>query len=176
MITGTIESSPVLIISIITQTFARLSKLLSFFVCSVHIVKKTLQIQHKHSLQKVLQKCSWCLCFYVWTYVDSQLNNRQPSSSKDTTWFKSYNVSRHLSQLSRRNVSCGMLHLQSFLFRGLSLYCPLFQFREERFRATSESTNQRVLWWALAQTLILLCTGFWQMRHLKGFFEAKKLV
>ncbi|XP_020624519.1 transmembrane emp24 domain-containing protein 4-like [Orbicella faveolata] len=49
-------------------------------------------------------------------------------------------------------------------------------FREERFRATSESTNQRVLWWALAQTLILLCTGFWQMRHLKGFFEAKKLV
>ena len=51
-----------------------------------------------------------------------------------------------------------------------------FQFREERFRQTSESTNQRVLWWALAQTLILLVTGFWQMRHLKGFFEAKKLV
>ena len=51
-----------------------------------------------------------------------------------------------------------------------------FQFREERFRQTSESTNQRVLWWALGQTLILLVTGFWQMRHLKGFFEAKKLV
>jgi hypothetical protein len=51
-----------------------------------------------------------------------------------------------------------------------------FQFREERFRQTSESTNQRVLWWAIAQTCILLTTGFWQMRHLKGFFEAKKLV
>ncbi|CAH3014987.1 unnamed protein product [Porites evermanni] len=50
------------------------------------------------------------------------------------------------------------------------------RFREERFRQTSESTNQRVLWWALGQTLILLVTGFWQMRHLKGFFEAKKLV
>lgn len=50
------------------------------------------------------------------------------------------------------------------------------RYREERFRQTSESTNQRVLWWALLQTLVLLATGFWQMRHLKGFFEAKKLV
>ncbi|XP_071793682.1 transmembrane emp24 domain-containing protein 4-like [Asterias amurensis] len=50
------------------------------------------------------------------------------------------------------------------------------RYREERFRQTSESTNQRVLWWSLGQTVILLVTGFWQMRHLKGFFEAKKLV
>ncbi|XP_072026971.1 transmembrane emp24 domain-containing protein 4-like [Amphiura filiformis] len=50
------------------------------------------------------------------------------------------------------------------------------RYREERFRQTSESTNQRVLWWSIGQTCILLVTGFWQMRHLKGFFEAKKLV
>ena len=50
------------------------------------------------------------------------------------------------------------------------------RYREERFRQTSESTNQRVLWWALAQTAILLVMGAWQMRHLKSFFEAKKLV
>jgi len=50
------------------------------------------------------------------------------------------------------------------------------RYREERFRQTSESTNQRVLWWSIAQTIILLITGFWQIRHLKGFFEAKKLV
>jgi orotidine-5'-phosphate decarboxylase len=50
------------------------------------------------------------------------------------------------------------------------------RYREERFRQTSESTNQRVLWWSIAQTLILLVTGFWQMQHLKSFFEAKKLV
>jgi len=50
------------------------------------------------------------------------------------------------------------------------------RYREERFRETSESTNQRVLWWSIAQTVILLLTGLWQMRHLKGFFEAKKLV
>merc|ERR1712243_157054 len=46
----------------------------------------------------------------------------------------------------------------------------------QRFRQTSESTNQRVLWWALAQTGILLVMGAWQMKHLKSFFEAKKLV
>ncbi|XP_041979776.1 transmembrane emp24 domain-containing protein eca [Aricia agestis] len=48
--------------------------------------------------------------------------------------------------------------------------------REERFRQTSESTNQRVLWWSLLQTGVLLGIGYWQMRHLKSFFEAKKLV
>ncbi|RWS23040.1 Transmembrane emp24 domain-containing protein eca-like protein [Leptotrombidium deliense] len=50
------------------------------------------------------------------------------------------------------------------------------RYREERFRQTSESTNSRVLWWSFGQTLILLSMGFWQMRHLKSFFEAKKLV
>ena len=50
------------------------------------------------------------------------------------------------------------------------------RYREERFRQTSDSTNSRVLWWSIAQTFILVVTGFWQMRHLKSFFEAKKLV
>jgi len=50
------------------------------------------------------------------------------------------------------------------------------RYREEKFRGTSESTNKQVLWWAFIQTLVLFVTGFWQMRHLKGFFEAKKLV
>jgi len=50
------------------------------------------------------------------------------------------------------------------------------RYREERFRQTSESTNSRVLWWSLGQTVILLSMGFWQMKHLKSFFEAKKLV
>lgn len=34
-----------------------------------------------------------------------------------------------------------------------------FQYREERFRQTSESTNQRVLWWSLGQTCILVIMG-----------------
>jgi len=50
------------------------------------------------------------------------------------------------------------------------------RYREERFRQTSESTNNRVLWWSIGQTGILVIMGVWQMRHLKSFFEAKKLV
>jgi p24 family protein alpha len=50
------------------------------------------------------------------------------------------------------------------------------RYREERFRQTSESTNKRVLYWSLAQTAVLLVMGLWQMKHLKSFFEAKKLV
>ena len=48
--------------------------------------------------------------------------------------------------------------------------------RESRFRATSEITNSRVLWWSILQTTVLIFAGLWQMKHLKGFFEAKKLV
>ncbi|XP_059864260.1 transmembrane emp24 domain-containing protein 9 isoform X2 [Delphinus delphis] len=65
------------------------------------------------------------------------------------------------------------LHSNSTKF---SLFAGGMLWREERFRQTSESTNQRVLWWSILQTLILVAIGVWQMRHLKSFFEAKKLV
>uniref|UniRef100_A0A6A7G819 Emp24/gp25L/p24 family protein n=1 Tax=Hirondellea gigas TaxID=1518452 RepID=A0A6A7G819_9CRUS len=48
--------------------------------------------------------------------------------------------------------------------------------REEAFRDTSESTNSRVMWWSIIQTVILVLSGFFQMYHLKHFFRAKKLV
>nr|XP_004480458.2 transmembrane emp24 domain-containing protein 11 [Dasypus novemcinctus] len=48
--------------------------------------------------------------------------------------------------------------------------------REENFRTTSENTNSNVLCWAFAQTLILISVGLLQMKHLKDFFIAKKLV
>jgi p24 family protein alpha len=48
--------------------------------------------------------------------------------------------------------------------------------RELAFRDTSESTNTRVVWWSIIQTLILVLAGLWQITHLKNFFKAKKLV
>lgn len=56
------------------------------------------------------------------------------------------------------------------------LFYDLLQYREERFRQTSESTNSRVFWWSVTQTAVLLVMGAWQLKHLKSFFEAKKLV
>lgn len=70
----------------------------------------------------------------------------------------------------------GINQLFCLLVCFLTLFYICWQYREERFRMTSESTNQRVLWWSIAQTIILILTGVWQMRHLKSFFEAKKLV
>ncbi|KAM5272508.1 transmembrane emp24 domain-containing protein 11-like [Ctenodactylus gundi] len=48
--------------------------------------------------------------------------------------------------------------------------------REENFRVTSEATNSNVLWWAVTQTIIFISVGIFQMKHLKDFFIAKKLV
>ncbi|XP_034860343.1 transmembrane emp24 domain-containing protein 11 [Mirounga leonina] len=48
--------------------------------------------------------------------------------------------------------------------------------REENFRMISEDTNSNVLWWAFAQTLIFISIGIFQMKYLKDFFIAKKLV
>ncbi|KAM9086436.1 transmembrane emp24 domain-containing protein 11 isoform 2-T2 [Megaptera novaeangliae] len=48
--------------------------------------------------------------------------------------------------------------------------------REEEFRMTSEDTNSNVLWWAFAQTLIFISVGIFQIKYLKDFFIAKKLV
>lgn len=50
------------------------------------------------------------------------------------------------------------------------------QEKEESFRQISEDTNSKVLRWAVIQTVILLSVGFWQMKRLKDFFIAKKLV
>jgi len=50
------------------------------------------------------------------------------------------------------------------------------RYREERFRKTSESTNSRVFYWSFGQMIILIGMGMWQMKHLKSFFQAKKLV
>ncbi|RKP26921.1 emp24/gp25L/p24 family/GOLD-domain-containing protein [Syncephalis pseudoplumigaleata] len=48
--------------------------------------------------------------------------------------------------------------------------------REVAFRNQSELTNSRVVWWTIMQMLVLGGTCVWQMRHLKQFFVAKKLV
>nr|XP_033788409.1 transmembrane emp24 domain-containing protein 11-like [Geotrypetes seraphini] len=48
--------------------------------------------------------------------------------------------------------------------------------REEFFRQKSEDTNSNVLWWAVLQTIILISVGVWQIKCLKDFLIAKKLV
>merc|ERR1711907_894704 len=51
-----------------------------------------------------------------------------------------------------------------------------FKQREMEFRDESEETNARVMWFSFAQTIVLLVSGVWQIRHLQGFFQSKKMV
>ncbi|EIW68652.1 hypothetical protein TREMEDRAFT_31774 [Tremella mesenterica DSM 1558] len=46
---------------------------------------------------------------------------------------------------------------------------------EAEFRDLSEATNSRAVWWSLVQILVLVGTAIWQMRHLRVYFEDKKL-
>eukprot|EP00727_Mastigamoeba_balamuthi_P001767 m51a1_g11588 putative transmembrane emp24 domain-containing protein 9-like (470) ;mRNA; f:71096-73491 len=46
--------------------------------------------------------------------------------------------------------------------------------REETFRATSESTAHRVIWWAFLQFALLVGLCVWQLMSLKTFFKKKK--
>ncbi|CAJ0935841.1 unnamed protein product [Ranitomeya imitator] len=48
--------------------------------------------------------------------------------------------------------------------------------REEYYRRKSEDMNGNVLWWAIAQIVILTTVGIWQIKHLKDFLIAKKVV
>ncbi|CAH1106022.1 unnamed protein product [Psylliodes chrysocephalus] len=110
--------------------------------------------------------------------------------SNSTAWFSGSQLRVHLDiQVGEHAINYGEIvqkeKLSELQLRVRQLIDQVDQitkeqnyqrFREERFRQTSESTNSRVLWWSVTQTAVLLIMGTWQMRHLKTFFEAKKLV
>ncbi|KAI8888718.1 hypothetical protein K501DRAFT_239840 [Backusella circina FSU 941] len=48
--------------------------------------------------------------------------------------------------------------------------------REKEFRNLSELINSRVVWWTIAQIIVLGVVCVWQMQYFKNFFVAKKLV
>ncbi|KAI0305968.1 emp24/gp25L/p24 family/GOLD-domain-containing protein, partial [Multifurca ochricompacta] len=47
--------------------------------------------------------------------------------------------------------------------------------READFRDLSEATNTRAVWYSVAQIVVLLLTCTWQLRHLRRFFEDRKM-
>lgn len=51
-----------------------------------------------------------------------------------------------------------------------------YRIKEMKFRGIAVSINNRVFFWAIVQLLLMLGTGWWQMKSLKNFFVHKKLV
>ncbi|KAF8484481.1 emp24/gp25L/p24 family/GOLD-domain-containing protein [Russula ochroleuca] len=48
--------------------------------------------------------------------------------------------------------------------------------RERTHRNTAESTNARVKWWSISQTVVLFSVVAWQVYYLKSFFEVKRVI
>ncbi|XP_072898335.1 transmembrane emp24 domain-containing protein 11-like [Hemitrygon akajei] len=91
--------------------------------------------------------------------VGEHITEKSPDEAKD----KINNVEERVLQLVER-------------MEYISKQQDYQRLREEEFRRVSERTNNDILWWALVQTTILLTMGVWQMKHMKNFFVAKKLV
>ncbi|KZW00034.1 hypothetical protein EXIGLDRAFT_723184 [Exidia glandulosa HHB12029] len=47
--------------------------------------------------------------------------------------------------------------------------------REASFRDLSEATNSRAVWYSVAQIVIVIAVCTWQLRHLRRFFEDRKM-
>ncbi|KAM6496914.1 membrane protein [Amanita muscaria] len=47
--------------------------------------------------------------------------------------------------------------------------------READYRNLSEATNARAVWYSIAQIIVLIATCTWQLRHLRHFFEDRKV-
>ncbi|CAG7848467.1 Endosomal protein P24B Flags: Precursor [Serendipita indica DSM 11827] len=48
--------------------------------------------------------------------------------------------------------------------------------RERVHRNTAESTNERVMWWSICQSILLFLVCAWQVYYLKSFFEVKRVI
>ncbi|KAA1466288.1 COPII-coated vesicle protein [Dentipellis sp. KUC8613] len=48
--------------------------------------------------------------------------------------------------------------------------------RERTHRNTAESTNSRVKWWSILQSVVLFAVVAWQIYYLKSFFEVKRVI
>ncbi|KXS16081.1 hypothetical protein M427DRAFT_55987 [Gonapodya prolifera JEL478] len=110
--------------------------------------------------------------------------------SNSSTWFTTSKVRLHIditlgdsadsaaSSQAKESVSEIAMRIRDLNFRinNIRREQQYQREREAEFRDTSESTNSRVVWYTLAQIIVLAATAFWQTRHLKTFFVAKKLV
>jgi Mg2+/citrate symporter len=48
--------------------------------------------------------------------------------------------------------------------------------REHKLRDTNESTNNRVKWFGVVTTLVLLALWVWQIMYLRAYFRSKHLI
>ncbi|KAH9840243.1 emp24/gp25L/p24 family/GOLD-domain-containing protein [Rhodofomes roseus] len=103
---------------------------------------------------------SWLGSTHVRLYLDIVVGATAPDSEHDRT---------HVSELSSKLRD---LNLKLEDIRREQQYQ---REREANFRDLSEQTNSRAVWYSLVQIVVLVATCAWQLRHLRRFFEDRKM-
>ncbi|WVQ83960.1 hypothetical protein IAT38_006105 [Cryptococcus sp. DSM 104549] len=102
----------------------------------------------------------WLTNEHIKLYLDINVGSSKPDTSDDVS-----HVTTLSSKIRDLNNKVADIQREQRYMREV----------EASFRDASELTNSRAVWWSLLQILVLLGAGAWQMRHLKVYFEDKKL-
>ncbi|RDX54305.1 hypothetical protein OH76DRAFT_1479308 [Lentinus brumalis] len=124
---------------------------------------------------------------FTFTSHDSGDHSICLSSNYGTSWFASTHIRLHLDIVigsTKPDTEHDRSHVSELSQKLRDLNQKLEDVRREQqyqrereaaFRNLSEETNTRAVWYTVAQIGVLIATCVWQMRHLKRFFEDRKL-
>ncbi|KAI0763793.1 emp24/gp25L/p24 family/GOLD-domain-containing protein [Trametes elegans] len=103
---------------------------------------------------------SWFSSTHIRLYLDIVVGSTKPDAEHDRS---------HVSELSQK------LRDLNMKLEDIRREQQYQREREAAFRDLSEDTNSRAVWYTLAQIGVLVATCVWQLRHLKRFFEDRKM-
>jgi len=103
---------------------------------------------------------SWFSSTHIRLYLDVAVGSSKPNTEQDRT-----HVSEIASKVRDLNQKLEDIRREQQYQRE----------READYRNLSETTNGRAVWYSVAQIVVLLVTCTWQLRHLKRFFEDRKM-
>ncbi|KAJ7126552.1 membrane protein [Mycena crocata] len=113
-----------------------------------------------HSICLSTNYTSWFSSTHIRLYLDVVVGSTKPDAEHDRS---------HVSELAAKvrdlNQKLEDIHREQMYQRQ----------READYRNLSESTNSRAVWYSLAQIIVLIATCTWQLRHLRRFFEDRKM-
>ncbi|KAI0352352.1 hypothetical protein OH77DRAFT_1506055 [Trametes cingulata] len=103
---------------------------------------------------------SWFTNTHIRLYLDIVVGSTKPDTEHDRS---------HVSELSQK------LRDLNMKLEDIRREQQYQREREAAFRDLSEETNARAVWYTLAQIGVLIATCVWQLRHLRRFFEDRKM-
>jgi len=113
-----------------------------------------------HSICLSTNYTSWFSHTHIRLYLDIVVGNTKPDYEHDRS-----HVSSLASKVRDLNLKLEDVRREQQYQRE----------READYRDLSEATNARAVWYSIAQIIVLVATCAWQLRHLKHFFEDRKM-